>query len=153
VKPEVRKIGIIWTPSEINSEYYLELMEEAAAEYGLEVMVQPISAAQDLVQAVQTLVRQRVEVLFPVSDNTINANFDLIGELAEANRIPLFAAFSTGAEFGACASMGFDFSDIGIKTAELVIRIKEGESPARIPFQYIDRVRFLSMKRLLKNRG
>ncbi|HPP23922.1 MAG TPA: ABC transporter substrate-binding protein [Candidatus Saccharicenans sp.] len=153
VKPEVRKIGTIWTPSEINSEYYLELMEEAAAEYGLEVMVQPISAAQDLVQAVQTLVRQRVEVLFPVSDNTINANFDLIGELAEANRIPLFAAFSTGAEFGACASMGFDFSDIGIKTAELVIRIKEGESPARIPFQYIDRVRFFINEEAAQKQG
>ncbi|HPB59240.1 MAG TPA: ABC transporter substrate-binding protein [Candidatus Saccharicenans sp.] len=153
VKPEVRKIGTIWTPSEINSEYYLELMEEAAVQFGLEVVVQPISAAQDLVQAVQILVRQQVEVLFPVSDNTINANFDLIGELAQANRIPLFAAFSTGAEFGACASMGFDFSDIGTKTAELVIRIKEGESPARIPFQYIDRVRFFINQEAAQKQG
>jgi len=38
--------------------------------------------------------------------------------------------------------MGFGFEDIGYKTAELVIRVKKGESPARIPFQYIDRVRF-----------
>lgn len=76
-------------------------MKEAAPEFGLEIIIQPISAAQDIVQAVQTLVRQQIEVLFPVSDNTINANFDLIGQLAEANRIPLFAAFSTGAEFGA----------------------------------------------------
>ncbi|MDD8019829.1 MAG: ABC transporter substrate-binding protein [Acidobacteriota bacterium] len=142
VKPEARKFGTIWTPSEINSEYYLELMKESALEFGLEIIVQPISGAQDLVRAVQTLVRQQVEVLFPVSDNTINANFGLIGQLAVENRIPLFAAFSSGAWFGACASMGFDFTDIGTKTAELIIRIKEGENPARIPFQYIDRVRF-----------
>ena len=142
LRPETRRIGTIWTPSEINSEYYLELMKEAAPEFGLEIIVQPISAAQDIVQAVQTLVRQQTEVLFPVSDNTINANFDLIGQLAEANRIPLFAAFSTGAEFGACASMGFDFTDIGTRTADLIIRIKEGENPARIPFQYVDRLSF-----------
>jgi ABC-type uncharacterized transport system substrate-binding protein len=142
LRPETRRIGTIWTPSEINSEYYLELMKEAAPEFGFEITVQPISAAQDIVQAVQTLVRLQVEVLFPVSDNTINANFDLIGQLAEANRIPLFAAFSTGAEFGACASMGFDFTDIGTRTADLIIRIKEGENPARIPFQYVDRLSF-----------
>jgi ABC-type uncharacterized transport system substrate-binding protein len=142
LRPETRRIGTIWTPSEINSEYYLELMKEAAPEFGLEIIIQPISAAQDIVQAVQTLVRQQIEVLFPVSDNTINANFDLIGQLAEANRIPLFAAFSTGAEFGACASMGFDFTDIGTRTADLIIRIKEGENPARIPFQYVDRLSF-----------
>ncbi|HRD02154.1 MAG TPA: ABC transporter substrate-binding protein [Candidatus Saccharicenans sp.] len=153
VKPEIRRIGTIWTPSEINSEYYLELMKEAASEFGLEVIVESISAAQDIVQAVQALVRQQVEVLFPVSDNTINANFDLIGQLAEANKIPLFAAFSTGAEFGACASMGFDFSDIGTRTADLVIRIKEGENPARIPFQYVDRVRFFINEEAAEKQG
>lgn len=49
--------------------------------------------------------------------------------------------------------MGFDFSDIGIKTAELVIRIKEGESPARIPFQYIDRVRFFINEEAAQKQG
>lgn len=142
VLPAARKIGTIWTPSEINSEYYLELMKEAAAELELEIVSQPISSAGDIIQAVQALVRDRVEVLFPVSDNTINANFQVLGRLATENRLPLFAAFATGAELGACASMGFGFDDIGTKTAELVIRIKNGESPARIPFQYIDRIRF-----------
>jgi ABC-type uncharacterized transport system substrate-binding protein len=142
LKPEVKKIGTIWTPSEINSEYYLELMREAAVDLGLEIVAEPISGAQDIVQAVQRLVGNRVEVLFPVSDNTINANFEMIGQLAQENHLPLFAAFALGAELGACISMGFDFEDIGHKTAELIIRIKNGESPARIPFQYIDRVKF-----------
>ncbi|MDD8030715.1 MAG: ABC transporter substrate-binding protein [Acidobacteriota bacterium] len=142
LKPEVKKIGTIWTPSEINSEYYLELMRESAIDYGLEIVAEPISGAQDIVQAVQSLVGDRVEVLFPVSDNTINTNFELVGRLAQENHLPLFAAFALGAELGACISMGFDFEDIGHKTAELIIRVKNGESPARIPFQYIDRVKF-----------
>lgn len=151
--PAVRKIGTIWTPSEINSEYYLELMREAASELGLEIISQPIAGAGDIVQAVQALARDRVEVLFPVSDNTINANFQVIGKLAAENRLPLFAAFATGAELGACASMGFGFEDIGHKTAELVIRIKNGESPARIPFQYIDRVRFFVNQEAARKQG
>ncbi|MDH7492607.1 MAG: ABC transporter substrate-binding protein [Candidatus Saccharicenans sp.] len=151
--PAARKIGTLWTPSEINSEYYLELMREAASELGLEIISQPIAGAGEIVQAVQALVRDRVEVLFPVSDNTINANFQVIGKLAAENRLPLFAAFATGAELGACASMGFGFEDIGYKTAELVIRIKNGESPSRIPFQYIDRVRFFVNQEAAQNQG
>ncbi|MGB9893831.1 MAG: ABC transporter substrate-binding protein, partial [Candidatus Saccharicenans sp.] len=151
--PEIRKVGTIWTPSEINSEYYLELTKEAASEFGLEVIGQPISGGQDIVQAVQSLVRDGIRALFPVSDNTINANFELVGKLAEENRLPLFAAFSLGAELGACASMGFDFGDIGQKTGELIIRIKRGESPARIPFQYIDRVRFYVNQEAARKQG
>lgn len=151
--PAARKIGTIWTPSEINSEYYFELMKEAAGEMGLEIVGQPIGGAGDIVQAVQALIRDRVEVLFPVSDNTINSNFQLIGKLAAENRVPLFAAFATGAALGACASMGFGFDDIGHRTAELVIRIKNGESPARIPFQYIDRVRFYVNEEAARSQG
>uniref|UniRef100_UPI0040498356 ABC transporter substrate-binding protein n=1 Tax=Candidatus Saccharicenans sp. TaxID=2819258 RepID=UPI0040498356 len=151
--PAARRIGTIWTPSEINSEYYLELMREAASELEVEIISQPIAGAEDIVQAVQALVRDRVEVLFPVSDNTINANFQVISKLAVENRLPLFAAFATGAELGACASMGFSFEDIGHKTAELIIRIKNGESPARIPFQYIDRVRFFVNQEAARKQG
>lgn len=153
VRPTVKKVGTIWTPSEINSEYYYELLKEAALNLDLEISSQPISGAQDIVQAVQTLVRDGIEVLFPVSDNTINANFNLLSRLAEENSLPLFAAFALGAEFGACASMGFDFGDIGIKTAEIIIRIKNGESPSRIPFQYIDRVRFKVNEEAAKKQG
>jgi putative ABC transport system substrate-binding protein len=92
-------------------------------------------------------------MLFPVSDNTINTNFELVGRLAEENHLPLFAAFALGAELGACISMGFDFEDIGYKTAELIIRIKNGESPARIPFQYIDRVKFFVNEEAARNQG
>lgn len=143
VLPGKKRIGTIWTPSEINSEYYWQLMREAAGEFGLEMVSEPINGAGDIVQAIQSLVREKVQVLFPVSDNTINANFRLVASLADENRLPLFAAFSSGAELGACASMGFGFYEIGQKAGELVARIFNGESPARIPFQYIDRVIFV----------
>jgi ABC-type uncharacterized transport system substrate-binding protein len=151
--PGVRKIGTIWTPSEINSEYYLGLMMEAASELNLEIKSQPITGAQDLVQAVQSLLREKIEVLCPVSDNTINANFELLGRLAEENRLPLFASFALGAELGACASLGFSFDEIGRKTAELVLRIKNGESPARIPFQYVDRIRLYLNEHAAEKQG
>lgn len=153
VKPGEKKIGTIWTPSEINSQYYLELMSEAAEELGLELVSTPIDEAADLVSAFQYLMQQQAKVICPVSDNTINANFDQLARLAEENRVPLFAAFALGAELGACASMGFGFADIGKKTAELVIRVKNGESPALIPFQYMDKVLFYINEEASRKQG
>ena len=151
--PKAKKIGTIWTPSEINSEYYLRIMDETAGDLGLDIVSQSISGAQDIVQAVQTLIREKIEVFFPVSDNTINANFDLVAGLARENNLPLFSAFTLGAEFGALASMGFDYKDIGSKTADIVIRIKNGESPARIPFQYVDKLRLYLNEEQAKKLG
>lgn len=153
VKPGVKKIGTVWTPSEVNSQYYLELMTEAADELGLTLINCPIDEAADLVQAFQYVMQHQAEVIFPVSDNTINANFDQLARLAEENRIPLFAAFALGAELGACASMGFGFAEIGKKTAELVVRIKNGESPALIPFQYPDKILFYINEEASKKQG
>ncbi len=142
VRPEIKKVGTIWTPSEVNSQYYLELMSEAAEDLGIDLISASIDEADDLIKAFQYLMQRQVEVVCPVSDNTINASFDQLAQLADENHIPLFAAFSLGAELGACASLGFSFADIGKKTAELVIRIKNGESPALIPFHYMDKVLF-----------
>lgn len=152
-RAEIKRIGTIWTPSEVNSQYYLELMSEAADELGLELISTSIDEADDLIQAFHYLVQCQVQVVCPVSDNTINANFEQLARLAEENCIPLFAAFGLGAELGACASLGFSFTDIGRKTAELVIRIRNGESPALIPFQYMDKVLFYINEEASRKQG
>jgi putative ABC transport system substrate-binding protein len=90
---------------------------------------------------VQGLLNEKVDVLFPMSDNTINSAFDVIGRAAEENGLPLFGSFLRSVEFGACAALGFDFYDMGTKTGRIAVRVKNGESPARIPIQSMDEVR------------
>jgi putative ABC transport system substrate-binding protein len=76
-----------------------------------------------------------------MSDNTLNSSFDIIGRAAQENATPLFASFLRSVEFGACAALGFDFYDLGVKAGRLAIRVKNGESPGRIPIQSMDEVK------------
>jgi putative ABC transport system substrate-binding protein len=139
--PRARRLGTLWTPSEVNSEYYMDLAREAAAEYGLEVAAVPVSDARAIPQAAQVLVNRKVDVLFPISDNTINTAFELVGRVAEESRVPLVGGFLRATDLGACAAVGFDFYDLGYRTGRLAVRVKNGENPARIPIQAMAEVR------------
>lgn len=141
ILPKAWRIGTLWTPSELNSEYYLELAQESAAEYGAEVIAMPILNADDVLHAAQVLVNEGIDVIYQISDNTINSAFGVLGRVAEENGIPLFGGFLTSTELGASAAMGFDFFDMGYKTGLLAARILNGESPSAIPFQYMDEIK------------
>ncbi len=137
VLPKARRLGTLWTPAETNSEYYLDLAREAAAEAGLEVVAVPVEDAHEIPQAAQVVVNQKIDAFFPMSDNTINSSFEVLGRVAEENRVPLFGGFLRSVEFGASAAVGFDFYDMGYRTGRLVVRVMNGESPARIPIEFM----------------
>jgi len=141
VLPGVRRLGTLWTPSEVNSEYYLSMAQETAAELGLEIVAIPVASASEIPQSAQFLVNAKVDALFPISDNTINTSFEVLGRAAEENRLPLFGGFLRSVEFGACAAVGYDFHDMGYKTGQVAVRVKNGESPARIPIQFMTDVK------------
>ena len=139
--PEAKRIGTLWTPAELNSEYYLRTLREGAADLGLEVIALPVSNSNEVLLSGQMLLNKKVDAIFPISDNTINAAFETLGRLARENAVPLFGGFPLFAQQGACAAMGWDFFEMGYKTGEIALRIKNGEDPARIPIQSMSRVR------------
>ena len=141
VLPRARRVGSLWTSSEINSEHYLEQARAAASELGFELVVVPVTGPTDIPRSLQRLLNEKIDVLFPMSDNTLNSSFDIIGRAAAENATPLFASFLRSVEFGACAALGFDFYDMGLKTGRLAVRVKNGESPGALPIESMDAVK------------
>jgi len=141
VLPQARRIGTLWTPAEINSEYYLDLARREASRLKMEIVAIPIVNAGDVLFSAQLLVNKKVDAIYPISDNTINAVFETIGLVAEENGIPLFGGFASATRLGACAAMGWDFFEMGRKAGALALRVKAGEQPGRIPFQAMSDLR------------
>jgi putative ABC transport system substrate-binding protein len=135
ILPRARRIGTLWTPSELNSEYYLGLARSASASLGMEIVAVPVGNSSEVLLAAQILVNKKIDAIYQISDNTINASFEAIGRIAEENGIPLFGGFLLSTHSGACAAMGWDFYGMGYKSGEIAVRVKNGESPAKVPFQ------------------
>jgi len=141
VLPGAKRIGTLWTPSELNSKFYLDLAKEGAKELDFEIIAVPINNKSEILLAAQVLMNKKIEVIYQISDNTINASFEAVSRVADENAVPLFggALFSTNQ--GACAALGWDFFDMGFKAGEMAIRVKNGEKPADIPIQYMSKVK------------
>lgn len=138
--PHARRIGTLWTPSEINSNYYLEVARDSAAELGLDIVAVPIANSSEILLSAHVLINEKIDVIYQISDNTINDSFEAVGLAAAENSIPLFGGFLSSTQLGACASMGWDFFDMGYRTGKIALQIKNGEKPSDIPFQHMDNV-------------
>ena len=141
ILPGARRIGTLWTPSEINSEFYLELTREEARRLGLEVVDVPIANKSQVLHSAQLLINKKIDAIYHISDNTINESFQDVGNVAEENSIPLFGGFLLSTRLGACAALGWDFFEMGYKAGEIAIQVKNGEKPADIPIHSMSKVR------------
>ncbi len=141
VLPDVKIIGTLWTPSELNSGYYLELAREGAEELDLEIKAVSIASANEILLSAQVLINEKIDAIYQISDNTINASFEVIGRVAEENAIPLFGGFPPHTLNGACAAMGWDFYAMGYKAGQIVLQVKNGTSPNDIPIQYMKEIK------------
>jgi putative ABC transport system substrate-binding protein len=141
VLPKAKRLGTLWTPAEINSEFYLELAKRRARDLGFEIVDVPIANKSEILHSAQVLINKKIDAIYQISDNTMNASFETIGNVAEENSMPLFGGFLLSTHRGACAALGWDFFEMGYKVGEIAIRVKDGESPARIPIQYMSKVR------------
>ncbi len=141
ILPKAKRLGTLWTPAEINSEFYLELAKRGARDLGFKIVDVPIANKNEVLHSAQLLINKKIDAIYQISDNTINASFETIGNVAEENSIPLFGGFLLSTHRGACAALGWDFFEMGHKAGEIAIRVKGGESPAKIPIQYMSKVR------------
>ena len=151
--PQAKRVGTLWTPSELNSEYYLDVAREGAAELGFEIVAVPVSNPSEVLLAAQVLINKKIDVIYQISDNTINASFMALGKVAEENGIPLFGGFLRSTELGACAAMGWEFFDMGYKTGQIVLRVKGGENPVKIPFQSMTTVKLHLNQKAAEKQG
>jgi putative ABC transport system substrate-binding protein len=151
--PLAKRVGTLWTPSELNSEYYLDVVREGAAELGFEIVAVPVSNPSEVLLAAQVLINKKIDVIYQISDNTINASFMALGKVAEENGIALFGGFLRSTELGACAAMGWEFFDMGYKTGQIVLRVKGGENPVKIPFQSMTTVKLHLNQKAAEKQG
>ncbi len=135
--PEAKTVGTLYTPSEINSEYYLECLKITAERHGIQVVAISVNNTSELADAATALAGKPLDAIYQISDNLTNLGFEAIVKAANRARLPLFCNQATAVERGAAVGVGWDFYEAGYAAGQLVPRILRGVKPADIPFQYM----------------
>lgn len=141
--PSVRRIGTLFVPAEVNSVFYKDELLKAAALLGLDVEVVAVSNSNEITDAAIALCSRNVDAVCQISDNLTGASFASVAQATQRARVPLMAFASAQVRNGAFIAVSRDFYDGGVASGQIAARVLRGESPARIPFQLVETIKYV----------
>lgn len=142
ILPDAKKIGIMYSTSEINSVSTIKEYQKAAPEYGFEIVESGISSSADIPLAADRLVG-KVDCINNLTDNTVVNSLSIILSKAKEKNIPVFGSEIEQVKKGCLAAVGLDYIDLGKQTGHMAAQILKGEKEARdMPFEIIEEAAF-----------
>lgn len=135
VMPNVKKVGIMYTTNERNSEVQVEEAQKEFAKAGIDVLTKGISSTNDVQDTAKSLMSQ-TQVLFIPTDNMIVSAISLITELSKEMKVPVVGGSADIVEQGVLFTYGANYEALGRQTAKLAVRIIKGEDVSKVSAEY-----------------
>jgi putative tryptophan/tyrosine transport system substrate-binding protein len=126
--PNRSRLGFMTTPGDVTTR---ELLESAARVLRVTLVNEPVTSPDTLDAALNGLLRQRVEAVYPTQ--ALVAHRVKVGDFAMANRLPLFTRSSHWPWL--LLSYGVSWPDLFRLVARQIVQILKGVKPADLPVQ------------------
>ena len=127
--PDAKKVGILYTTSEVNSISAIEEYKQLAPDYGFEIVESGISTIADIPLALDALLG-KVDCLTNLTDNTIVSALALMLDKANAAGKPVFGSEIEQVKLGCVAAEGLDYIALGRQTGLMAAKVLKGEAKA-----------------------
>ena len=127
--PEAKKVGILYTTSEVNSISAIELYKQLAPQYGFEIVESGISTIADIPLALDMLL-SKVDCLTNLTDNTVVSALALMLDKANAAGKPVFGSEIEQVKLGCIAAEGLDYIALGRQTGLMAAKVLKGAAKA-----------------------
>ncbi|MEF9960616.1 MAG: ABC transporter substrate-binding protein [Niameybacter sp.] len=135
--PEVKKIGFLYTASEVNSQSVIEQAKKFAPEYGFTFEEMTITNTSELQQAAYSLAG-KVDAIYTPIDNNIASAMTLLSEVGKESKIPVYVGADSMVMDGAYATVGINYEELGKQTADMVIQVLEGTPISEMPVETLN---------------
>jgi putative tryptophan/tyrosine transport system substrate-binding protein len=136
VVPNMKTLGLLYDSSQDSSRATAERIKQVAPKMGFAVVEAPAMGVNNVASAAQSLVG-RVDALFVPNDTIVYSAFETVVKVAQEARVPLFSAERRSVQRGSIGTVGFDFTQMGVQTAELVNQVLNGKKPGDIDVVYM----------------
>ena len=143
IMPQARVIGTLYTPAEANSVKNISELKKYAEQAGLTLITVPVFSSQEITDATLSLASRKPDVICQVIDNLTSSSSATIIKIAREQKIPVFGFVSDQAKKGAVLVVSRDYHQAGADAVKLAKKILDGESPSKIPFEFVSRTEIL----------
>ncbi len=131
ILPNAKSIGVVYNPGEANAVTLVKLLKEAADAKGLKVIEATALKSADVKSATQAI-SAKSDVIYAPTDNTVASAIEGMIVAANQAKVPVLGGATSYVEKGAVASLGFDYYQVGVQTADYVAAILEGAEPGSL---------------------
>lgn len=135
--PGAKKIGLMFTSSEMNSHVQIKIAEEHLKKLGLAYEEGSVTTVNDIQQVARSLVSKGVDFIYVPTDNIIASATPALVSITDEAKIPVIAAEASLLKGGATASVNIDFYGLGVTSGEMAGDILSGKSkPQDMPIAF-----------------
>jgi len=137
--PNVRKIGIVYNSSEINSQVSVQLIKEQCAKHSIELLERTVTDESQIGLAVAGLLDARIDAFFIPADNTVQSSAQVVIAACMNKKVPVFTGIPGIVENGAVGTVGTNYYELGKVNGAQAAKILSGMAPRDIPVQTADK--------------
>ena len=131
LKPDTKTLGVIYNTSEANSLVQVNALKAEASKLNITVKEIGITNVNEINQNLSAVIKD-IDALYTPTDNTVASAYDLVGQIAVKNNIPILGAEEAVVSKGGLCSIGIDYFSLGKETAYKAVEIFEGKKPEEI---------------------
>lgn len=131
IKPSLKKLGFIYNPGLDGSKATLAKLRDVAADAGIAIVEVAAPTTNEVVIAARKLVGA-VDAIYVPNDTTVVAALEAIVKVGEETSTPVFVGETRGVERGAAASVGLNYTEVGLVAGNMVADILSGQKPGDI---------------------
>lgn len=131
--PNIDKIGIMYTQSEVNSEVQALQAKQVAMEKGIEVIVETCTDSTDINMVANHLCESEgIDAIYIPTDNNIAANMNAVKLATDRNHVLSVCGEEGLLKNGGHITLSISYKNLGKKTAKMAIDIINGKNPKDI---------------------
>lgn len=133
--PALKRVGVVWNPSESNSAAFVARARVVAKSMQIELLEANVDTSSAVGEAVASLVARDAQAVWMGGDTAVNSAVDTLIATCRRAGIPVFTSLPGRPDRGTLIDAGPDFYQAGVHAADSVADVIEGADIAKIPIR------------------
>jgi len=137
LKAGAKKVGLMFTSSEMNSHVQIKMAEEHLKKLGVAYEEGSVNTVNDIQEIARGLISKGVDFIYVPTDNVIASATPALVAIANEAKVPVIAADAILLKNGATASVNIEYYQLGITSGEMAADILSGKAkPQDMPIAF-----------------